>query len=358
MPTPQRYDLTYDYADQLTNAPLKKATNNALIRQYTYGYDLGSNRTSEQVGNASTTSVPNDVNEITSQSGATNRTLSYDLNGSLTSDGGTRTFEWDGANRLVAINYTGTTQRTEFIYDGLSHCVKLVEKNGNTTVSTRRFLWCGNDRCEFRNNNGAVQYQLFAHGQYQNNATYFYTRDHLGSIREMTDASGTVVARYDYDPWGRSTTVIGTNKPDFNFTGLYQHAKSGLDMAVYRFYDPDLGRWLNRDPVEERGGVNLYRYVNNDPISKTDLSGLSPWYGNYCGPGNRPGPPANCVDTACKRHDDCYAKCGVAGLSGALLGNACSRACDRELCRSLKSCKMSCRTESLARSLIYVVFCD
>jgi len=93
LPTPQRYDLTYDYADQLTNAPLKRATNNALIRQYIYGYDPTSNRPSEQVGNVTTTSTPNDVNEITSQSGATNRTLSYDLNASLTSDGGTRTFE-------------------------------------------------------------------------------------------------------------------------------------------------------------------------------------------------------------------------------------------------------------------------
>jgi RHS repeat-associated protein len=97
----------------------------------------------------------------------------------------------------------------------------------------------------------------------------------------MSDASGTVVARYDYDPWGRSTTVIGTNKPDFNFTGLYQHAKSGLDMAVYRFYDPDLGRWLSRDPIGEAGGINLYGYGGNSPINRTDPLGLyyalAPW---------------------------------------------------------------------------------
>ena len=273
--TPQRLDLGYDNADQLLTAPLKKATNNALIRQYTYGYDLASNRTTEQVGTSTTTSTPNNVNAITSQSGGTNRTLSYDANGSLTSDGGTRTFEWDGANRLVAINYTGTTQRSEFSYDGLNRCVKLVEKNGNTVASTRKFVWCGTEKCEFRNNNGAVQFQLYSQGQYQNNAAYFYTRDHLGSIREMTDASGTVVARYDYDPWGRSTTVIGTNKPDFNFTGLYQHAKSGLDMATYRFYDPDLGRWLNRDPSGESGGLNLYAYAGGNPANRVDPQGLT-----------------------------------------------------------------------------------
>ena len=84
LPTPQRYDLGYDNADQLTGAPLKKATNNALIRQYMYGYDPASNRTSERVGNATTNSAPNNVNEITSQNGGTNRMLTYDLNGSLT----------------------------------------------------------------------------------------------------------------------------------------------------------------------------------------------------------------------------------------------------------------------------------
>jgi YD repeat-containing protein len=125
---PQRYDFTYDHTDQLLTAPLKKTSNNSLVRQYTYGYDAAFNRTSEQVGNNTTTSSPNSVNEITSQSGATNRTLSYDLNGNLTNDGATRTYEWDAANRLVAINYTGTNQRSEFSYDGLNRCIKSVEK--------------------------------------------------------------------------------------------------------------------------------------------------------------------------------------------------------------------------------------
>jgi RHS repeat-associated protein len=141
-------------------------------------------------------------------------------------------------------------------------------------TSTRKFVWSGTQLCEYRNANGSVQLQIFAQGQYQSSAAYFYMRDHLGSIREMTDAGGTVVARYDYDPWGRSTTVIGTNKPDFNFTGLYQHAKSGLDMAVYRFYDPDLGRWLSRDPIGEEDGANLYQYVHENPVNLFDLFGL------------------------------------------------------------------------------------
>jgi RHS repeat-associated protein len=103
----------------------------------------------------------------------------------------------------------------------------------------------------------------------------------------MFTGGGTVVARYDYDPYGRSTTVLGTTPTDFNFTGLYRHAKSNLDLAVYRAYDADLGRWLSRDPIAETGGLNLYAYVENDPARNVDPLG---WISNESGsgPGRRP----------------------------------------------------------------------
>jgi RHS repeat-associated protein len=274
---PQRFDLGYDNADQLLTSPLKNASTNALIKQYTYGYDLASNRTSELVASTTTTSTPNNVNEITGQTGGTNRTLIYDLNGSIGSDGGARTFEWDGANRLVAINYTGFTTRSEFSYDGLSRVVKIVEKTGGTINSTRKFVWYGQEKCEFRDATDAVTQRNYNQGQYVGTTAYFYLHDHLGSIREMFTGGGTVVARYDYDPYGRPTTVLGTTPTDFNFTGLYRHSKSNLDLAVYRAYDPDLGRWLNRDPLENaelRQGPNLYVYVSNDPANQNDPLGL------------------------------------------------------------------------------------
>jgi len=154
------------------------------IKQYTYGYDTASNRTSETVATTTTTSTPNNVNEITSQTGAVNRTLTYDLNGSITSDGGTRTFEWGGANRLVAVNYTGFTTRSEFTYDGLSRVVKIVEKTGTTINSTRKFVWAGAEMVEYRDATDAVTQRNYKQGQYVGTTAYFYTRDHLGSIRE------------------------------------------------------------------------------------------------------------------------------------------------------------------------------
>ena len=276
LPVILRSDFGYDDADQLTSAPLKNGSTNAMLLPFSYGYDPAGNRTSETIGPVTTTSTPNSVNEITSQSGGVNRSFSYDLNGNITSDGGPRTFEWDGANRLVAINYTGQTTRSEFSYDGLNRVAKIVEKTGSTINSTRKFVWLGQEKLEFRDATDAVTQRNYSQGQYVGTTAYFYTRDHLGSVREMFTGGGTVVSRYEYDPYGRSTTITGTTSTDFNFTGLYRHSRSNLDLATYRAYDPDLGRWLNRDPIAEEGGINLYGYGANAPADRIDPSGQNP----------------------------------------------------------------------------------
>ena len=156
--------------------------------------------------------------------------------------------------------------------------MNLVETTGTTINFTRKFVWHGQEKIEFRDATDAVTQRNFAQGQYVGTTAYFYTRDHLGSIREMFSGGGTVVARYDYDPYGRSTTVLGTTPTDFNFTGLYRHSKSNLDLATYRAYDPDLGRWLSRDPLAEDGGLNLYRYGGSNPINSFDPLGLRDVY--------------------------------------------------------------------------------
>ena len=346
-PAPRRFDLSFDNADQLIAASLKNGSTNALIKQYSYGYDFASNRTSELIGTTTATSTPNIVNQMVSQSGGTNRTLSYDANGNLINDGSKRTFEWDAANRLSAINYTGTHNRTEFSYDGLSRMFKIVEKNGIKVSSTRKFIWCGLERCEYRDDKDAVTLRVYPQGEYGGATPYYYTRDHLGSIREMLKSDGNVVGRYDYDPYGRSTTLKNT-VPDFNFTGLYRHSASNLDFAVYRAYDPDLGRWLSRDPIKDaelREGVNLYGYVGNDPSDGVDPLGLWKAYGNWCGPdwtgGRRDvfnrhrlgfySPPIDGLDAACVKHDICYYKCRRAHPCNRGDRSSCFRNCDRQL---------------------------
>jgi RHS repeat-associated protein len=134
--------------------------------------------------------------------------------------------------------------------------VKIVEKTNGSVTSTRKFVWSGMEKCEFRDAGDGVTDFIYPQGQYSGSTKYFYFRDHLGSIREMFRNNGTVVARFDYDPWGRSTTVINTTLPDFNYTGLYRHSQSNLDLALYRAYDPDLGRWISRDPRHHDNPAN------------------------------------------------------------------------------------------------------
>ena len=141
--------------------------------------------------------------------------------------GGGNTFEWDAANRLVAINYTGNDNRTEFTYDGLSHCTKIVEKTGTTVNSTKQFVWVGNRIAEERDASNVVTRRYFGQGEERigtDSAVYYYAKDHLGSIRELTDAFGAVRARYDYDPFGNTTKVSGDLNLDFGYTGHHRHA--------------------------------------------------------------------------------------------------------------------------------------
>jgi RHS repeat-associated protein len=143
-------------------------------------------------------------------------------------------------------------------------------------TSTEQFVWCGNDRCEARNAAGSVTAQYFLYGQTIGGSNYFYTKDQPpGSIRELTDSSGNMQAQYGYDPYGRVTKLQGSLASDFQYAGYYFHAPSGLSLTKYRNYRASLGRWLNRDPIGEVGGVNLYAYVRNEPIGLTDPLGVA-----------------------------------------------------------------------------------
>ena len=127
---------------------------------------------------------------------------------------------------------------------------------------------------------------------------YYYTRDHLGSVREMCSSTGTITSRMAYDSYGRVTVVSGSVLPTMQYTGDYYHATSGLDLTKYRAYDPNTGRWLSRDRIEEAGGINLYDYVNNDSTLYTDTDGLSPTFDIT--PGHNSGHMSQDVDITVK----------------------------------------------------------
>ena len=114
--------------------------------------------------------------------------------------------------------------------------MKIVEKINGSVTSTKPFVWCGKQLCERRDSSGAnVVSRIFADGETEGVDKVYYARDHLGSVRELVDVDGvTVLARYEYDPYGRRTKVSGPAEGSFGYTGHYYHMPSGLHLALYR----------------------------------------------------------------------------------------------------------------------------
>ena len=329
----QTSGFKYDLADQLTEASVPSVS--SVTKNFVYRYDKMGNRTSEQIDSAVTAATHNTLNQVTALSpsgpvrfegsvsepanvtingasasvdatnkftadvtlapgtqavavaaadgsgntatknyqvtvaGGAARSLTYDPNGNLTNDGAGKTYAWDAANRLVKITQTGGV--TDFVYDGLGRRVQ--EKLNGTVI--KQWVWCdGAQPCEERDASNAVTKRFYAQGEQINGIVYFFATDHLGSVREMTDSSGAIRARYDYDSFGRTVKISGDLEADFGFTGFYRHQSSGLSLTLYRAYDAGLGRWLSRDPIGENGGVNLYGYVGGNPTGLIDPLGL------------------------------------------------------------------------------------
>ena len=88
------------------------------------------------------------------------------------------------------------------------------------------------------------------------------------------------VASYRYDPYGNlissSGSLAGANL--YRFSSKLAHVNGGVYYYGFRFYETATRRWLNRDPLGEEGGINLYGYVSNSPLSRIDPFGLC-----YCG---------------------------------------------------------------------------
>ncbi len=79
----------------------------------------------------------------------------------------------------------------------------------------------------------------------------------------MVDSSGTVMVSYSCDAFGRLMNKSGSLEQPFRFSTKRYDEGTGLSYYGYRFYAPAIERWLNRDPIAEAGGINLYGFVGN-----------------------------------------------------------------------------------------------
>jgi len=230
----------------------------------------------------------NALNQLTNTNG---QPLSFDANGNLLSDG-QRNYSWDAENRLVGISYPGQSgKQTAFSYDGASRRTAISSTpTGGGTAVTASYLWCGAQICQGRNADGTTTIEYESEGEFVPGSPgqpYYYGIDQIGSVRRAFVSASSAPA-FSYDPYG-ITLQTTTPATDFNYANMYYNTDSGLNLTQYRAYDPNAGRWLSRDPMGENGNatLNLYAYVNGNPVTLIDLLGL------VANPPPIPGPSGN-----------------------------------------------------------------
>ncbi|HEY9755253.1 MAG TPA: LysM peptidoglycan-binding domain-containing protein [Oculatellaceae cyanobacterium] len=260
-------------------------------------------------------------------------TLYYDRNGNLINDG-TRTYQWDTENRLVQINYPGSGNYSQLAYDPYGKNVKIVETAGGSVASTKQFVYSQSTMAEARDSSGNNLNRYYSLGEYRGANKYFYFTDHLGSVWNVADSSGSIVGNLSYSPYGQQMVLNGTVIPDMGFTGCYHHLASGLILTLSRPYNPASGRFDARDAIEEEGGVNMYCYVLNQPVNRTDRDGFDAFGGagftncktSRCCQANSTRCRRVAVDACCFK---CDATCNIYVGAGKNFDPTCWESCER-----------------------------
>ena len=259
------------------------------------------------------TFAANNLNQyiaILQPGGATTYAPVHDYNGNLTDNGHGTTYEWDDENRLKASNtpqnrvefsYNGhgwrvekrvydasgaTPQKTtRFVYDGVNLVEEIDVTPGSGTGLVRSYT-IGLDLSQTFDGAGGVG-GLLAATDYSSQfaGSYYYGYDGNGNVTDLVDGNGVDVAHYEYNPFGILVSKTGgyANENPFRWSTKYHDDETKLTYYGYRYYSPEMGRWISRDPIREdgtnyaevSGGLNLYEFIGNNPNSQIDPLGLA-----------------------------------------------------------------------------------
>jgi RHS repeat-associated protein len=174
--------------------------------------------------------------------------------------------EWDAAGRRVQKQYDNMTV-TKYVYDG-DHCIAEYDVSNNLR---RKYIYGPSVDEPISMIESAGSYA----------GTYYYHCDGLGSVVGLTNAGGNTVEVYEYDVYGRLGATDASHPNRILFTGREYDKETGLYYYRARYYNPQIGRFLQTDPIGYGGGLNLYRYCVNNPLGYSDPSGCANWIGGF-----------------------------------------------------------------------------
>jgi RHS repeat-associated protein len=217
----------------------------------------------------------------------------YDADGNLTKDG-RWAYTWDAENRLTGMEAlvsvpSEARKKLEYAYDWAGRRIQKKVYAWNIAASsyqpqaTIKYIYDGwNMIAELDASNALSKSYAWAFSELQiindSSDSYFVSLDGNRNVAALVKASaGTVSASYEYDPFGQTlqaTGEYGAQNP-VRFSSKYTDPETGLLYYGYRYYNPQTGRWLNRDLIKEAGGINLYGFLGNDAVNNIDVLGLA-----------------------------------------------------------------------------------
>ncbi|NCC61476.1 MAG: RHS repeat protein [Verrucomicrobiae bacterium] len=245
-------------------------------KDHAYAYDPIGNRLTAILNTHTNTYAANELNQYVEISNGGMIEPVFDNDGNMI-EYGDWTFIWDGENRLIEfasnsvtvvenqydymsrrIMKTTATETNSYLYDSWNMIREIKTPNNQSSI-TNNFVW-GVDLSGTLQGAGGVGGLLMT---VLDGDPYFPAQDASGNITGYTDTNGTIVAQYEYDPFGNVSAQSGALADDFvyRFSTKFTDDETGLVYYGYRFYKHDLGRWLSRDPLGEMAYLQNYRSI-------------------------------------------------------------------------------------------------